>query len=115
MAVHVSGVLRFVDDHRAILAHLDALTDTHESGRAHPWTMSDAPPAFIEQLARAVLCVEIEIVSLEGKWKLSQNRADDDVAGVIAGLQAQPDAAAHEVADAVAAAMATRREKRNSH
>jgi transcriptional regulator len=86
VAVHVSGVIRFRDDREFLMAHLDALTTEHEADQAHPWAMHDAPAHFIEQLAKAIVGVEIEIVSLEGKWKMSQNRADEDIDGVISGL-----------------------------
>ncbi len=66
-AVHVTGSITFVEDHECLMRHLDLLTDTHEAERAHPWAMSDAPAAYIEQLARAVIAVAIAIESLEGK------------------------------------------------
>ena len=111
VAVHVVGRVRFIEDRAVLMSHLEKLTDTHEADRAHPWSMSDAPSTFVEQLVRAIVGVEIEIVSLEGKWKLSQNRPDDDVDGVINGLRLSTDASAHAVGEQVAA----RREKRNSH
>ncbi len=87
-AVHVTGIITFIEDRDILMRHLDLLTDAHEAERAHPWAMSDAPAAFIEQLARAVIGVEIAIETLEGKWKLSQNRPDGDIDGVIDGLRA---------------------------
>lgn len=111
IAVHVTGRISFVDDPDVLMAHLGALTDTHEADQAHPWAMADAPPGYVEQLARAIIGVQIEIVSLEGKWKLSQNRPADDIDGVIAGLSHSP----HASAQSVAAHVAARREKSNSH
>ena len=49
----------------------------------------------------AIVGVEIEIARLEGKWKMSQNRAAEDIDGVIAGLEASDDAAVREVAGLV--------------
>jgi transcriptional regulator len=57
---------------------------------------------------RAIVGVEIEIRSLEGKWKLSQNRSDDDIDGVIDGLHH----AATPRTDAVAQHVAARRPNR---
>ena len=113
IAVHVQGTVRFIDDRDFLMTHLDRLTVRHETGRAHPWAMSDAPETYIEQMVAAVLGVEIEIASLEGKWKLSQNRAEDDIDGVVNGLQASSDAQAHALAAHVAAHR-PRREK-SSH
>ena len=48
--------------------------------------MDDAPPDYIESELRAIVGIELRISRLEGKRKLSQNRAPADVDGVIAGL-----------------------------
>ncbi len=103
VAAHVQGTVRFIDDRDWLMAHLDALTDAHEAEQVHPWAMSDAPTGFIEHLAAAVIGVEIEITSLEGKWKLSQNRPDDDIDGVIDGLRTSADATVQQLAADVAA------------
>jgi transcriptional regulator len=47
--------------------------------------------------------VEIEITRLEGKWKMSQNRSDADIDGVVRGLAASTDAGDRAVAEIVAA------------
>jgi len=101
IAVHATGALRFIDDRDFLMAHLDRLTDRHEASQSHPWAMHDAPLEFLEQLARAVVGVEIEITSLEGKFKLSQNRSDTDVHGVISGLDSSPSAHDRAVANAM--------------
>jgi len=86
-AVHVSGTLRFFDDADRILGLLERLTDRFESARPTPWRMNDAPSEFISKLAGAVVGVELEIDKMVGKWKLSQNRPQEDRDGVIAGLR----------------------------
>jgi transcriptional regulator len=103
VAVHVTGTVRFIDDREFLMPHLDQLTTTHEAAQAHPWAMSDAPPEFIEQMVRAIVGVEIEIRSLEGKWKLSQNRSDEDISGVIHGLHHAATPRTDEVAQHVTA------------
>lgn len=91
VAVHVRGALRVIDDADWVLRHLAALTARHEAGRAHPWTLDDAPPGFVERVAHDTVGVELEIARLEGEWKMSQNRPAADVAGVVAGLGASAD------------------------
>lgn len=102
VAVHVTGTVRFIDDKDAMMRHLDTLTNTHEATQAHPWAMSDAPADYVEQLAKAVIGIEIEITALEGKWKMSQNRPDADIDGVIDGLRASSSPTDHAVAAHVA-------------
>jgi transcriptional regulator len=72
-----------------------ALTDRHEADRPEPWHVSDAPRPYIEAQLRGIVGIEIDIQSLEGKWKVSQNRPEGDRKGVAAGLaEAHPDMAA---------------------
>lgn len=87
--VHAHGPLRLIDDAAWLRAHLDALTNQHESGRAVPWRIADTPPGFVETLLPALIGVEIPIARLTGKWKVSQNRPPRDRDGVVAGLRAE--------------------------
>jgi transcriptional regulator len=103
IAVHVEGTLTWHDDPSFLRAHLEALTDTHEASQAHPWAMHDAPESYLAQQMQAIVGVSITVDALEGKYKLSQNRAAADIDGVIAGLAATDDARAHDVARQVAA------------
>jgi transcriptional regulator len=103
VAVHAYGTLRFVTDPAALRRHLEALTSHHESGRPQPWSVSDPPEGYVERMMGAIVGVEITITRLEGKWKMSQNRAAEDVDGVIAGLEASDDPATREVGGIVRA------------
>lgn len=103
IAVHVEGALAWHDDAAFLARHLDRLTTTHEAQQAHPWAMHDAPAEYLAQQMRAIVGVSIAIASLEGKYKLSQNRGDADISSVVHGLRARDTHAAHAMADAVAA------------
>ena len=50
-------------------------------------------------MLRAIVGIELELTSLTGKWKVTQNRSAADRAGVVTGLQAVGD----DVAMALAA------------
>lgn len=103
VAVHVYGALRFVDDPAFLPRHLHELTTRHEAGREHPWAVGDAPAEYVSGLERAIVGLEISITRMEGKWKMSQNRAAADVDGVVRGLAASPRAGDREVAEIVEA------------
>jgi transcriptional regulator len=103
VAVHAYGALRSHDDAQWLRDHLERLTHRHEAGRATPWHVSDAPSDYIAQQMKAIVGITVEIERLEGKWKMSQNRADADIAGVIGGLGNSDVARDHEVAAIVAA------------
>lgn len=77
---------------------IEALTSSHEQDRAAPWAVSDAPADFIAAQMKGIVGIEIALTTLEGKFKLSQNRNAADRAGVIEGLAAEPSAAAQAMA-----------------
>jgi len=98
ITAHVYGRLVVHDDPSWVEALVRRLTDHHEAHRAEPWSVDDAPPPYLEGQLRAIVGVELLIDRVEGAFKLSQNRSDADVAGVIAGLDASGEA---ELADAM--------------
>jgi transcriptional regulator len=102
VAIHAYGPVQFFDDADRLLALVTRLTETHEAPRAAPWAVSDAPPAFVSSMVRAIVGFALPIARLEGKWKMSQNRNEADFAGVRAGLARERS----PVHDAVASVMA---------
>lgn len=87
--VHARGRARAIDDPAWLRAQIAALTDRNESSFAVPWSVDDAPADYIDGLVGAIVGVEIEIESLQGKWKVSQNQSAANAAGVLAGLRAR--------------------------
>jgi transcriptional regulator len=96
--VQARGRPRVIEDAGWLRAQIEALTRKNEAGRAPQWAVGDAPEDFIAGQIRAIVGIEIEIVDIKGKWKASQNRKAEDRAGVIAGLEAEGDAEALEMA-----------------
>lgn len=92
-AVHAYGIPRLVEDPAAVRAILERLVEIQETGRPRPWRMAEARPGLIDAMARAIVAFEIPIARLEGKLKLSQNKAAADRAGVTAALTAAGDEA----------------------
>lgn len=87
--VQVRGKPVVFDDATWLRAQIDEMTNNHERQREHPWTVSDAPEDFITAQLKAIVGIEIPISSIEGKWKVSQNRLPADRQGVIDGLRAE--------------------------
>ncbi len=81
--VHVTGTARAVDDPDLTARHVEALAARYERGRAAPWV-----PSYDRRRLAGIVGVEIHVESMEGKWKLSQNRSAADRAGVVAQLTA---------------------------
>lgn len=96
--VHARGCVKVIDDPAWLATHLAQLTDQQEAAFAHPWALADAPADYSAGLMRALVGVEISISSLQGKWKLSQNRSPADHAGVVRGLQSAGGSAGQQLA-----------------
>lgn len=86
VVVHAYGPLRVIEDPAWLLAHLESLTNIHESASPVPWKVTDAPPDYIQTQIRGIVGLELPIRRLEGKWKVSQNRTPRDREAVLRGL-----------------------------
>lgn len=87
LAIHAEGRARVIQDSNWLKQHLHHLTDQHEAGMNERWSVTDAPLDFTERLVQAIVGVEIEIETLTGKLKASQNQPERNRAGVKAGLE----------------------------
>ena len=97
--VQVRGTVKVRDDSDWLTGQLRALTTGREATRAQPWAVTDAPPEYIDAQKRLIVGIEIEIATLEGKWKVSQNQPEANRHSVIAGFAANE--ATHEMAELV--------------
>jgi transcriptional regulator len=93
VTAHVYGRLVVHDDPVWVGGLVRRLTDRHEADNPKPWSVDDAPGAFIAGQLRAIVGVELIISRVEAKFKLSQNRSEADVTGIIEGLEARGDVA----------------------
>jgi transcriptional regulator len=96
ITAHVYGELVIHDDVVWLEALVRRLTAHHEAPRTERWSVDDAPADYFAGQLRAIVGMELLISRIEAKAKLSQNRSDADMAGVIAGLDesGQPSMAA---------------------
>jgi transcriptional regulator len=102
-AVHLTGPVVFRQDPEWLRGVVTRLTRRHEGGREHPWAVSDAPPEYVSGQLRAIVGVELTVRSVEAKRKLSQNRSEQDRAGVVAGLEGESGAGPAAIAGLMAA------------
>ncbi len=82
VAMDEAGLVRLLDDLSA-----------QEEARLAPkpaWTRSKMSPGRFESMARAIIGARLTVERLEGTTKLSQNKSDDDRAGVEAALADHP-------------------------
>ncbi len=86
LAVHAQGTGSTFQEHARLKEHLHQLTDLHESSRENPWSVDDAPSEFTSRLVKAIVGIEVQIETLTGQVKASQNHPERNRAGVKAGL-----------------------------
>jgi transcriptional regulator len=87
ITVAAHGHPRFIEDKFWLLDFVTRLTNKHESTQPTPWQVTDAPADYIADLLGAIVGVEMVITKLDGKWKASQNRTENDRLGIHAGLR----------------------------
>jgi transcriptional regulator len=85
-AVHAYGRPAVMQDAAWLRRHVGELTDQQERSEAVPWKVTDAPERYVDVMLRGIVGFRFEIVRLEGKWKMSQNREMRDRAGTAQGL-----------------------------
>lgn len=97
--VHVHGRLVAHDDDDWIFRQINDLTEFNESPLPTPWGVADAPDDYIAATQRGVVGIELTVDRIVAKRKLSQNRPDADVEGVVRGLGERGDGRSRAVVD----------------
>jgi transcriptional regulator len=98
VAVHLRGVLEPLPED-ALRPHVDALSAEHE-GRIvgkRPWTSAKMTEGAMPRMMRMILPFRFRVLSVDGTWKLNQNKPEDVRARAAAAL-AQGDAGAQAIA-----------------
>jgi transcriptional regulator len=95
VAVHVYGAPRIIEDGGALREMLDRLVEEYEAGA---WSLAGQDPDFLERMNRGIVAFDMPIARIEGKFKLSQNRPDEDRRRVIAALEDAGDDAGRDLA-----------------
>lgn len=101
VVVHASGPMQIFQEQELLLSHISELTLNFEDERREPWKVSDAPEDYLRRQLQGIVGIEIDIKKLEGKWKISQNRPENDRQGVIAGLRDEGSESALSIADLI--------------
>jgi len=88
--LQIRGKARLVNEEK-LLSILSDLTQLHESGLDEQWTMSQLGPKRQAVMLEMIVGFEIEILEMQFKEKMSQNRSIDDQRSVAAALTEQGD------------------------
>jgi len=99
VAVEANGIARRLDDDalKVLLVDLSAQEESKLRPKG-PWTIDKVPAERLSTLLNAIVGFSVALDAVEGKFKLSQDKSPEDVAGVLEGLdgrqQPGPDAVA---------------------
>jgi len=84
-AIHVYGKAK-VEDDSFLRKVIEDTTSKYESKMPAPWRMP-IPEDYIASMMKAIVGFSIEITRVEAKFKLGQNRSQEDQRGALAGLE----------------------------
>ena len=88
--VHVQGHIKLIEDAQWLRNHVSQMTNIHEPIYQSNWKLDDAPEDYVQTMLKAIIGIEIEVESLVGKFKLSQNRPPEDYDAVVKELDQSP-------------------------
>jgi transcriptional regulator len=86
-AVHATGRPRAITEKTALHDLLARLIDKFEKYQGSGYDFSKLPDSHVSQLMGGIIGFEMQIESLEGKFKLGQERGDEDKKGVLEHLR----------------------------
>jgi transcriptional regulator len=105
LAVHAYGRPRLLEDRDEVLTYLGELVDVHEQRFSTPWSLTSASGDHVDELLPHIVAFTLEISSLQGKRKLSQNKSAEDRDGVIRGLRERASDDDRAIAEAMIAGL----------
>ncbi|WP_114638364.1 FMN-binding negative transcriptional regulator [Polynucleobacter necessarius] len=88
--VHAQGQIKLIDDAQWLRSHVAQMTNIHEPTYRSDWKLDDAPEEYVQMMLKAIIGIEIDIQSLIGKFKLSQNHPPEDYDAVVEKLEQSP-------------------------
>lgn len=77
-SVHIYGKPKLITEPEKLSSLVNELTGMYESSFEHPWK-----PEYKAAMLKAIIGIEIKITDMQCKYKLSQNRSEDDRLQVI--------------------------------
>jgi transcriptional regulator len=87
---HAQGQIKLIDDAQWLRSHVAQMTNIHEPTYRSDWKLDDAPEEYVQMMLKTIIGIEIDVQSLVGKFKLSQNRPLEDYDAVVEQLEQSP-------------------------
>jgi len=102
IAVEGTGIARQLDKDalRQLVVDLSSVREERLRPKK-PWTIDKVPEVKMDALLNAIVGFEVSFETLEGKFKLSQDKKSEDFDGVVDALERSRDVGAQAVAAAM--------------
>jgi transcriptional regulator len=112
--VHVYGMAKVVEDAALLRQIVTDTTTKYELHRPIPWKIT-LPDAALAAMLNAIVGFTIQIMRIEAKFKLGQNRSQADQSGMLHDLHASPDPGSQQLAAFISAQNATTKTEVNKN
>lgn len=86
-SVHIQSKIELLEDTAKLKSMLATMTAQQETVSDTPWSLEDAPTAYIDAMCRGIIGFRFAIDSVQAQFKLSQNKIAGNIAGVTKGLE----------------------------
>ena len=97
ITVHAKGKISFTDEAGTIKA-VNAITNKYV-GTGTPASFDKLPDSYINSMVKAIVGFEIEVISFENVFKLSQNRDEEERKNIIKHLKERGDRGSMAIAE----------------
>ena len=105
--MHIQSNIELIEDSDKLKWILATITSQQEIISENPWSLDDAPANYIDAMCRAIVGFKLTIDTVQAQFKLSQGKVEENITGVINGL--------NELNTHQASAMAQKIAKHNNH
>ncbi|MDE4454117.1 FMN-binding negative transcriptional regulator [Psychrobacter sp. DAB_AL62B] len=86
-SIHIQSKIELIEDTDKLKWLLKTMTAQQEIVSDNPWSLEDAPAAYIDAMCRGIIGFKFPIDSIQAQFKLSQNKTAENIAGVITDLE----------------------------
>ncbi len=100
IAVHIHGVMKLLEG-QALWDAMKRLVDKHEKKSKKPVSMSTMSDNYIKREIKGIIGLEIEIITIEASYKLSQNKSEKNHKNIVSELEKREDDHSHQIAKAM--------------
>jgi transcriptional regulator len=96
VAVHATGKARLYTEEKELMELMEKTISSFESGFMNQF--KDLPSGYIKGMLKAIVGFQIEVDSLQGKFKLSQNKTTAEQKNIISELSSSNDSVKEGIA-----------------